>query len=456
MTVGFLNSRILSTSSATNRLGNLTGASIVSLAPNQNHHPPPLTQSVIYAHQLSSAGATVASLNRIKTDPVDLQRHLSSPTNILPMMLPTILSNHHSPTISLNLTNQQNSLSTATLTSPHQQIAIAAAASPHSFSAANLVGTKSSASTISNLASSAVSICKSDTASPLPVQQFQSTPIPASRKSSALFLLSKDHSPVVSTPAALTLDNSSTASLEHSLSAVIPSSAATSSGTFVLSGTSFANASNISIAPSTPTAQLTNSIMPSVASAFSRASVLSPSATVVGGKVQDYIEMREVIKSMVQEAIVEFEGEEMAFCRSLAASLRTLDRSKKDIAKLELQQVIVRHTNPGYCNNSLANYHFSSTIGSTANLIDEDNGNNLVITPVVRSSPNGGDHLNNGPTNTVSTIIKTMALLNKNSETTSVDNISNKQSTKLDNGQPMVVNLESGGGRSKNGHPNKT
>lgn len=65
------------------------------------------------------------------------------------------------------------------------------------------------------------------------------------------------------------------------------------------------------------------------------------------------MDVREVIKNVVQEAIVDYEDEEMAFCRSLAASLRTLDRSKKDVAKLELQQVIVRYTNPSYCKSNL-------------------------------------------------------------------------------------------------------
>ncbi|KAH7643433.1 hypothetical protein HUG17_10124 [Dermatophagoides farinae] len=53
----------------------------------------------------------------------------------------------------------------------------------------------------------------------------------------------------------------------------------------------------------------------------------------------DYDEMRNIIRTIVNEAIIEYEDEDMAFCRSLAASLRTIDdRLKKDLTKLELQK----------------------------------------------------------------------------------------------------------------------
>jgi len=44
----------------------------------------------------------------------------------------------------------------------------------------------------------------------------------------------------------------------------------------------------------------------------------------------------------------EKDDEEMAFCRSLAASLRRFEPQEKEIVKLELQQVIVRHSYPNY------------------------------------------------------------------------------------------------------------
>jgi hypothetical protein len=44
----------------------------------------------------------------------------------------------------------------------------------------------------------------------------------------------------------------------------------------------------------------------------------------------------------------EKDDEELAFCRSLAASLRRFNPQIKEIVKLELQQVIVRHTHPQY------------------------------------------------------------------------------------------------------------
>jgi hypothetical protein len=44
----------------------------------------------------------------------------------------------------------------------------------------------------------------------------------------------------------------------------------------------------------------------------------------------------------------------MAFCRSLAASLRRFKPQEKEIVKLELQQVIVRHSYP---NNYSAGYN---------------------------------------------------------------------------------------------------
>jgi hypothetical protein len=48
----------------------------------------------------------------------------------------------------------------------------------------------------------------------------------------------------------------------------------------------------------------------------------------------------------------ERDDEEMAFCRSLAASLRRIAPLQKEIVKLELQQVIVRHSYPEYYSNN--------------------------------------------------------------------------------------------------------
>ena len=131
-------------------------------------------------------------------------------------------------------------------------------------------------------------------------------------------------------------------------------------------------------------------------------------------------DMREVIKNVVQEAIVDYEDEEMAFCRSLAASLRTLDRSKKDIAKLELQQVIVRYTNPNYCtslgtshnggggdtvsNNSQLNNNNSNN--QTNDLCNNANSNNTASTRSQRKQK-----FNSTTTsNTVSTIMTPIGL----------------------------------------------
>lgn len=72
-------------------------------------------------------------------------------------------------------------------------------------------------------------------------------------------------------------------------------------------------------------------------------------------------ELLDWIKTVVHDSLIECEDEEMSFCRSLAAPLRTLDRTKKDIVKLELQQVIVRHTNPNYLGcNSTSNHSYTN------------------------------------------------------------------------------------------------
>lgn len=78
-------------------------------------------------------------------------------------------------------------------------------------------------------------------------------------------------------------------------------------------------------------------------------------------------ELFDWIKSVVQDSLAEYDDEEMSFCRSLAAPLRSLDRTKKDIVKLELQQVIVRHTNPNYLgyNSSLGPNNLYTNNGKT-------------------------------------------------------------------------------------------
>lgn len=59
-------------------------------------------------------------------------------------------------------------------------------------------------------------------------------------------------------------------------------------------------------------------------------------------------EIRDAIKSVVHEVLLDNDDEEMAFCRSLAASLRVLDRRQKEIAKFKLQQVMLGITNPEF------------------------------------------------------------------------------------------------------------
>lgn len=393
--VNILNSRILSTSIA-QRAGNLPGTSIATMA--SVNSPLTSTHSLIYASHPATL-ATPVSLNRLKSESSvnDLHRHLTSPPGHQIIPVPLHLSQLQgtgvtalAPGVSIGFYN--HNLAGTSFASP-QQVATA------------LGGVKSSGAAISTASSS----CRSQL-SPVPLQ---STPIPASRKNPLYLLTSKDHSPVTSSSTPLSLDN--TSSLEHSVSV----SGAAPLSTYVLSSAGLVNAASISAASNS------SSILHQAASQFTNSSV-SPGKTTTTGKLP--VEGTELIKQVVLETIGELEDEEMSFCRSLAASLRYLDRSQKEVAKLELQQVIVRHTNPNYgkCTAFLSGTEEGRHVGSCT----------------LRSNSNGDHNGNGGSTNTVSTITKS----GTNSEKTA--SCEKSTNNKLqDNGQTMI-----GEGGDPNGH----
>lgn len=73
-------------------------------------------------------------------------------------------------------------------------------------------------------------------------------------------------------------------------------------------------------------------------------STLSPDASVSPINLGDLVKAivaEEVTKQIREEKIKADEDEDAAFCRSLAANLRLLDRGRKELAKLELQKVMV-------------------------------------------------------------------------------------------------------------------
>ena len=298
----------------------------------------------------------------------------------------------------------------ACLTSTHP-VALAATTTPIT----SLIGTKSSINQ-----SAAVSINNSNSTKssqsqvkaqqqqlPLTSQQLHSTPIP-SRKSSLLFTRSQDQT-------ALKLENTTLSNQYNIDTSNINTSSDPSSSVVSISPDSafmqlnqnhhlVNNSNNISVSANNSiqhqqsqfTISLPNSLGESSKSVVRGVSNGSP-ATTFGAKVMDYTEMREVIKHVVQEAIVEYEDEEMAFCRSLAASLRHLDRSKKDVAKLELQHVIVRHTNPNYCQN-ISNFTLNNNNNNISQLQQqtEEERSNVSAVSSLMSVSSGVDCGNSG------------------------------------------------------------
>lgn len=421
-----LNTRMLSTSSANSRA--MSVASIASIASNLNQSSPltPTPHSVIYPLAGASGSAPFA---RIKSEGTtgDIQRQLTSSSNLIPMyplsaQLPIALANQSSlQPIALGL-NHTLAAAACALTSPHQ---VMISVPPTTTMAASTC--KSNGVTVSPTHNSTVGSCRSQV-SPVAMQ---STPIQATRKGSLLFLTAKDHSPVVSTSSALALDNS-TVSLEQSTNA---------NGSFLFSGTSLVNASSISAVPSTPTDHQVTAQLPQVSAAGKHATALFSGTSISnsGKATSDYTEMhRDAIKRVVRETMDELEDEEMSFCKSLAASLRTLDRRQKEVAKLELQQVIVRHTNPSYSNNTL--HSLAANFGFT---FEEGNGGHRGS---LRPSPNGGGH--NGHHSSASTLNSNTVSTIKSATSNSDTSINcEKSANKLDNGPSMIAE-----GDSSNGH----
>lgn len=404
--MNILNSRILSTSIA-QRSGNLPGTSIAATMASVNS-PLTSTHSVIYANHPATVGAPV-SLNRLKNESSvnDLHRHLASPTGQIipvPLHLSQLQGNALTSGVSIGFYNPN--LSGGAFHSP-QQVATA------------LGGGKSNGVSIS----SASSTCRSQ----LSPVAMQSTPIPASRKSSLFLLTSKDHSPVTSSSTSLSLDN--TSSLEASVS--VPGAAPLS--TYVLSSAGLVNAANLSVASNS------SSFLQQAASQFANSTV-SPGKSATTGKAVECTELRDVIKQVVLDTIGELEDEEMSFCRSLAASLRTLNRSEKEVAKLELQQVIVRHTNPNYgkC--------------STSSLTGTEVGRHVGSCTLLRSNSNGDHNGNGDSTNTVATITKSGTIASNSEKTASCEKSTNNKLQ--DNGQTMIG--EAGDPNGHHHHSNKS
>ncbi|KAI2806198.1 hypothetical protein BLOT_005209 [Blomia tropicalis] len=136
----------------------------------------------------------------------------------------------------------------------------------------------------------------------------------------------------------------------------------TSNGPFVLTGLHHNSIGTVTSNPIVPTSTIVGTIRTPPHHVKTGPTLVTNVVKSMANKVLEYDEMREVIKSVVQDAMVEYEDEEMAFCRSLASSLRSLDRSMKEIIKLELQQVIVRHTNPNYCGIGNGNIHQQAVV----------------------------------------------------------------------------------------------
>lgn len=395
--VNILNSRILSTSIA-QRPGNLPGTSIATMA--SVNSPLTSTHSVIYASHPATVGTPV-SLNRLKSENSfnDLHRHLASPTGQIipvPLHLSQLQGAALTPGVSIGFYN--HNLPGGAFTSPHQV-------------AAALGGGKSN-----GVASSTPSSTCRSQLSPVAMQ---STPIPASRTNSLFLLTSKDHSPITSSSTSL----ENTSSLEHSVSV----SGAAPLSTYVLSSAGLVNAASISAASNS------SSILQQASSQFSNNSTVSTGKSAISGKLPvECTELRDVIKQVVLETIGELEDEEMSFCRSLAASLRTLDRSQKEVAKLELQQVIVRHTNPNYGK-------------CTCSLTSTEEGRHVGSCTLLRSNSNGDHNGNGDSTNTVTTITKSGTNASNSEKTASCEKSTNNKLQ--DNGQTMI-----GEGGDPNGH----
>lgn len=92
--------------------------------------------------------------------------------------------------------------------------------------------------------------------------------------------------------------------------------------------------------------------------------------------------MTQIIKKFVQEAILEFEDEDMAFCRSIAGALKRIEKSKRETAKLDLQKIIVRYIDPENSGSpsspSCFNWSSSSCYSSTNNNQSETPGENIL------------------------------------------------------------------------------
>lgn len=401
--MNILNSRILSTTSIAQRPGTLSGASIATIAPN--HSPLTSTHSVIYANHPASVAAP-ASLNRLKGDAAsvnDLHRHLASPTGQIipvPLHLSQFSGAALPPGVSINFYNPNN-LPASAFTSPPVGTAVGAAGGSAGGSKSNGVAAISAPS----------GTCRSQ----LSPVAMQSTPIPAARKNSLFLLTSKEHSPVPSSSTTLTLDSSS--SLEQSVSVASGAAAAAALSTYVLNNASLVNAASISAASSS------SPMLHQTSSQFASNSSLSFGKVAFSGKPPtECPELRDVIKQVVVETIGELEDEEMSFCRSLAASLRTLERSQKELAKLELQQVIVQHTNPHYGKSN------------TGSLTAEE-GRFGGSSTLLRSNSNGERNGNGDSTNTVATITKSGTIASNSEKSAPCENSTNN---KLDNGQTTI------------------
>lgn len=398
------------TSSTNHSMPTMTPSSSGTIVPSSlersnTNHTSTTANSVIYTNQMSNSANNGGNGIRVKSESgSDLQRHLSSPTlypcSVL-STLPGALQFTNQPSISLNVApNQANQLNSSA-----QVMALAAAVAaanpanqqnlliptgglktiPTSVNTSNggkcssmSTSTTVSFSSSSSFSSLSASSSLSSTASSSMTTVSPTTPTGLARKNSLLLFTNKDLSPIV--------PNSATAiTVEHTNQPMD-----TSNGPFVLTGLHHNSIGTVTSNPIVPTSTIVGTIRTPPHHVKTGPTSVTNVVKSMANKVLEYDEIREVIKSVVQDAMVEYEDEEMAFCRSLASSLRSLDRSMKEIIKLELQQVIVRHTNPNYCgigngnihqqagNNNNSNYHYvaSSIVNTVPNMINNSVNNN--------------------------------------------------------------------------------
>ncbi|KAF7495832.1 hypothetical protein SSS_07818 [Sarcoptes scabiei] len=202
--------------------------------------------------------------------------------------------------------------------------------------------------------------------------QSQSNSSQTSAKKSSFFLMTTTPA-LQSSQISATKDRSSSDSVQQNRSSIQPGSAASSS-------MSYQTKNN----PNTTTLLLTNGN--NVVGGQNNLSQVSGRNTVMANlnsnTVLDCSEMTQIIKKFVQEAILEFEDEDMAFCRSIAGALKRIEKSKRETAKLDLQKIIVRYIDPENSGSpsspSCFNWSSSSCYSSTNNNQSETPGENIL------------------------------------------------------------------------------